>query len=171
MAGQGTVALELLDQVPDVGTVLVPVGGGGLLAGVAAVLADRQPGARVVAVEPALAGDLAEGLAAGHRVSWSRDRTVRTIADGLRSPAVGALAWTHLRSQVYDAVTVSEDAIVEAMRRLGDAGVVSEPSGAVAVAALLEHAWLATKPPVAAVVTGRNVDLTTWRRLTEHGPA
>jgi len=116
IAGQGTVGLELLGQVDDLDVVVVPVGGGGLLAGVAAAVKSRRPGARVIAVEPKLAGDLAEGYATGRRTVWSRELTGRTIADGLRSGAVGQLAWAHIKALVDDAVTVTEESIVSAMR-------------------------------------------------------
>lgn len=91
IAGQGTVGSELLDQVDDMDVVVVPVGGGGLIAGVAVALKSSRPAVRVVGVEPALAGDLAEGYATGERAVWSRVLTGRTIADGLRAAAVGEL--------------------------------------------------------------------------------
>ncbi|ROR65514.1 threonine ammonia-lyase [Agrococcus jenensis] len=159
IAGQGTIGLELLEQIDELDVVLVPVGGGGLISGIAVVLKRLRPQVRVIAVEPALAGDLAEGFAAGERKRWSRDVTGRTIADGLRSTNVGDLPWVHIQALVDDVVTVSEASIVEAMRWLSDAtGLAVEPSGAVAAAAVLEHAATIGDGTVAAIATGGNID-------------
>lgn len=159
IAGQGTVGLELLEQLDDLDVVLVPVGGGGLISGVAAAVKGLRPGVRVIAVEPELAGDLAEGFAAGERARWTRELTGRTIADGLRSPSVGELPWAHIQALVDDVVTVSEASIVEAMRWLVETTeLVVEPSGAVAAAAVLEHASTIGAGTVAAIATGGNVD-------------
>lgn len=158
IAGQGTVGLEIVEELPDVGTVLVPVSGGGLIAGIAVAVKTLRPEARVVAVEPELAGDLAEGLAAGRRVRWDHGRTGRTVADGLRAPAVGELPWQHIERLVDDAVTVGEDAILAAMADLArSARIVAEPSGAVATAALRTAPQIAVGRTVA-VVSGGNVD-------------
>jgi threonine dehydratase len=158
IAGQGTVGLEIADDLPDVATVLVPVSGGGLVSGIAAAVKARCPRARVVAVEPELAGDLAEGFAAGRRTRWSTERTNRTIADGLRVPSVGELPWEHITRLVDDVVTVTEDAIRQAMRRLATGSrLVAEPSGAVATAAYLTGSDLLPDGPVVAVVSGGNV--------------
>jgi threonine dehydratase len=143
----------LLGQVDHLDVVVVPVGGG-LLAGVAAAVKSRRPGARVIAVEPKLAGDLAEGYATGRRTVWSRELTGRTIADGLRSAAVGQLAWAHIKALVDDAVTVTEESIVSAMRWMAEcANLVVEPSGAVAAAALLEHTQLRGQGTIVAIAT------------------
>ena len=140
IAGQGTIGLELLDQIDDLDVVLVPVGGGGLISGVAAAIKGQRPALRVIAVEPELAGDLAEGFAAGGRTVWSRELTGRTIADGLRSTRVGELPWAHIQALVDDVVTVSEESIVAAMRWLAETTkLIVEPSGAVAIAAVLDH--------------------------------
>jgi threonine dehydratase len=172
IAGQGTVGRELLDQLDHVDLVVAPVGGGGLIAGVAAAIKHRRPGARVIAVEPALAGDLAEGYATGKRTVWPRELSGRTIADGLRSAAVGELAWAHITALVDDVVTVTEQAIVSTMRWLAEtAKLVVEPSGAVAAAALLEHPHLLGRGPAVAVATGGNVDLATFTSLMTNTPA
>lgn len=163
IAGQGTVGLELLDQVPDLEVVLVPVGGGGLLAGVATAIKSRRPTARVIGVEPQLAADLAEGFTIGERVTWSRKQTGRTIADGLRSPAVGDLPWEHVRALVDDVVTVSEESIVSAMRWLAEhAKIIVEPSGAVATAAVLDQSHVLPRGTTATIATGGNIDLQTF---------
>lgn len=160
IAGQGTIGLEIVDQLPSVGLVLVPVSGGGLIAGVATALKARSSDIRVVGVEPALAGDLAEGMAAGTRVEWDVADTNRTIADGLRVPAVGRLPWEHIRVLVDDVVTVTEDEIRSAVRDLAlREHLVVEPSGAVTYAAAR---LLAAEPdaarPTVAVLSGGNVD-------------
>jgi threonine dehydratase len=158
IAGQGTVGLEILADLPDAATVLVPVSGGGLVSGIAVAVKSQRPDTRVVAVEPELAGDLAEGFALGERVSWSTDLTVRTIADGLRVSSVGELNWDHIATLVDDVVTVTEDQIRSAMRSvLLNAHLVCEPSGAVAVAGYLAHPETVARGPAVAVVSGGNV--------------
>ena len=159
IAGQGTVGLEIVADLPDVETVLVPVGGGGLISGVAAAVKARSPHTRVVGVEPALAGDLAEGFAAGRHVAWSSERTGRTTADGLRGTAVGVLNWEHIRALVDDVVTVTEAEIATAMRGLAlGCRVVAEPSGAVATAAYLGQGKTGSPGRTVAIVSGGNVD-------------
>jgi threonine dehydratase len=158
IAGQGTIGLEICADLPAAGTVLVPVGGGGLVAGVAVALKALCPGVRVVGVEPELAGDLAEGFAKGARVVWDPVLTHRTVADGVRLPAVGELNWRHIERFVDDVVTVTEQGILDAMSRLvWGSRIVAEPSGAVAVAAYTERPDVTTGPTIA-VVTGGNVD-------------
>ncbi|HEU0127363.1 MAG TPA: pyridoxal-phosphate dependent enzyme, partial [Pseudonocardiaceae bacterium] len=145
--------------LPDVATVVVAVSGGGLISGVSAAVRALSPTTRIVAVEPELAGDLAEGFFRGHRVTWSTEQTGRTIADGLRVPAVGELNWRHIRAFVDTVVTVSEPAIRSAMRRIVvEEKLVCEPSGAVAVAGCLEHPEVLAAGSVAAVLSGGNVD-------------
>lgn len=166
IAGQGTVGLEILDQLGEVGTVVVPVGGGGLLAGLAVSLKSLRPETRVIGVEPELAGDLAEGFALGRRATWSRELTTRTLADGLRAAAVGELTWEHITALVDDVLTVSEDAIVRAMRTLAyEARLVVEPSGAVATAAVQHHHRSLGRGPVVAIASGGNVDLEAFASL------
>ena len=117
-----------------------------------------SPRTRVVAVEPELAGDLAEGFRRGERVVWDPALTGRTVADGVRLPAVGELTWQHITRLVDDAVTVSEQSILDAMAVLARSSrLVAEPSGALAVAAYLERPEAATGRTVA-VVSGGNVD-------------
>jgi threonine dehydratase len=160
IAGQGTVGLEIVEQLPSVGLVLVPVSGGGLIAGVATALKSRSPDIRVIGVEPALAGDLAEGLAVGARVQWDVADTNRTIADGLRVPAVGRLPWEHIRVLVDDVLTVTEDEIRSAVRDLAlREHLVVEPSGAVTYAAARKLAAKPeTGPSTVAILSGGNVD-------------
>ena len=155
IAGQGTVGAEIAAQAPDVEQVLVPVGGGGLVSGIAAALVAR--GVRVVGVEPARAGDAAESLRTGTRVRWPRERVASTAADGLRAASLGALTWDHVRALVADVVTVEEDAIAGSARVLHAAGITAEASGAVATAGWLAHPALRDRRTVA-VVSGGNVD-------------
>lgn len=159
VAGQGTVGLEIAEDLPDVGTVFVPVSGGGLISGIAVAVKARCRGVRVVGVEPELAADLAEGFARGEWMSWDTARTGRTIADGLRVTGVGELTWRHITALVDDVVTVTEDQIKDAMRRIAlDSKLVAEPSGAVAVAGYLAHPDVCGIGPAVAVVSGGNVD-------------
>lgn len=164
IAGQGTVGLEIAEDQPGLATVLVPVSGGGLISGIAAALKTVNPQVRVVGVEPELAGDLAEGFAAGHPVTWNSDLTGRTIADGLRVTAVGNLNWQHIRALVDDVVTVTEDEIRASMRStILEAKLVCEPSGAVAVAGYLAHADRIGAGPAVAVLSGGNVEASLLR--------
>jgi threonine dehydratase len=158
IAGQGSVGLEIGEQAAEEGLlltqVLVPVGGGGLVSGVAVALAGSA--VAVVGVEPALAADLVDGLAHARRTTWPVEATGRTVADGLRLPAVGARPWRHITALQVRARTVGEHQIVAAQRWLAAMGVVAEPSGAVSVAAALAH----PPPPghaVVAVVSGGNL--------------
>ncbi len=160
VAGQGTVGLEIAEDAPETDLVLVPVSGGGLISGVAIAVKALLPHAAVVGVEPELAGDARASLAAGERVSWPADQLARTIADGLRVPQLGDLPWEHVRRLVDGVVTVAEEEIREAMRRVARyARLVAEPSGAVPVAAALFHTG--ELPPArhpVAVLSGGNVD-------------
>lgn len=159
IAGQGTVGLEIAADATDVDTVLVPVSGGGLIAGVATAIKALSPGTRVIGVEPELAGDLAEGFAAGRHVAWPVELTARTIADGLRIETVGDLPWAHIQAYVDDVVTVSESAITEAMGLLGRrCRLVVEPSGAVATAGWMTHPDPTSLGRSVAIVSGGNVD-------------
>ncbi|MEV0152875.1 threonine/serine dehydratase [Micromonospora sp. NPDC050686] len=158
IAGQGTVGLEIVADLPDVDVVLVPVGGGGLSAGVATAVAALRPSAVVVGVEPALAADARESLAAGEVVVWDVARTYRTSADGLRT-SLSELTLAHLRERLDRIVTVGEEEIAAAMGRLArEARLVAEPSGAVALAARLFHPDELPPGRTVAVVTGGNVE-------------
>ncbi|REF37098.1 threonine dehydratase [Thermasporomyces composti] len=158
IAGQGTIGLEIVTDLPEVATVLVPVGGGGLVAGVATAIKARAPQVRVIACEPELAGDVADSMRHGERRVWPVDQTYRTIADSLRV-SVGELTWEHIRARVDGVLTVSEDAIRAAVVALATrARLVAEPGGAVATAAYLEHRADLPPGPVVAVVSGGNID-------------
>ena len=135
MAGQGTVGLELADELDDLDAVVVPVGGGGLIAGVATAVKALTPQARVVGVEPEAGDDVARSLRAGERVSVA---VPQTIADGQQVTTPGERPWEVIRALVDEVVTVADAEIVDAMRLLFErVKVVAEPSGATALAALL----------------------------------
>lgn len=154
IAGQGTVALEILDQVPELDAIIAPVGGGGLIAGIATVVAAKRPSLRVVGAEPAGADDAARSKAAGQRLP---QLDPRTIADGLRT-SLGELTWPIVRDRVSAIVTVEDSEIVSAMRLCFErAKLVVEPSGAVSLAAALGRDVAGAR--VACVLSGGNVDL------------
>jgi threo-3-hydroxy-L-aspartate ammonia-lyase len=158
IAGQGTIGLEIVADCPEVGCVVVPVSGGGLVAGIAVAVKAARPQARVIGVEPELAADARDSLRAGRRVAWDPAQTRRTMADALRVEQVGELPFEHIRRYVDDIVTVSEDEIVTAVRRLAlEARLVAEPGGAVAVAACL-RGDLSADGPLVAVLSGGNID-------------
>ena len=155
IAGQGTVGIEILEQVPDVALVLVPIGGGGLASGVAAAIKLSRPGIRVVGVEPAGSNAMQQSLAAGAPTTLVE---TRSVADGLLPVRPGDLTFSHVQMFVDEVVTVTEAAIVAAMRALYfDAKIVVEPSGATALAALMSGAVVAGQGPVVAVLSGGNV--------------
>ncbi len=160
IAGQGTVGLEILEDLPEVEAVLVPVSGGGLISGVAAALKLSRSDIRVIGVEPELAADARASLRSGKLVELPAEQVGRTIADGLRVRRLGDVPFEHVRAFVDDIVAVSEDEILEAMRRLAlRVRLVAEPSGAVTFAAHLFHQ--AELPPTrlnVAIVSGGNVE-------------
>jgi len=160
IAGQGTVGLEILEDLPGVETVLVPVGGGGLISGVSAAIKLSNPKVKVIGVEPELAADAQASLRAGRIVSFPAEQVSRTMADGLRTQSIGAINFEHIRAYVDDIVSVTEDEIREATRALSaNARTVAEPSGAVAPAAFLFHADELPNTKInVAVISGGNID-------------
>ncbi len=158
MAGTGTIGLEILAQCPEVKFVAVPVSGGGLVGGMAAALAQSNKDIRVIGVEPELAADARESFRTGRIMRIEPELTMRTMADGLRVQQLGDLPFAQIRAFVHDIVTVSEDQIADAMRRIArEARLIAEPSGAVAAAGALA---LALDPQVTvAIVSGGNMDL------------
>jgi threonine dehydratase len=160
IAGQGTVGLEIMSDCPQADLVIVPVSGGGLISGIAAAVRASAAGAAVVGVEPELAADARESLRRGARVAWPAAQVQRTIADALRVEQVGALPFAHIRQLVTDIVTVTEQEMRVAVRRLArEVRLVAEPGGAAAVAAWLFHSgeMPAAARPVA-VLSGGNID-------------
>jgi threonine dehydratase len=159
IAGQATCGLEIVEALRDVDLVLSPVSGGGLLSGIAAAVKQMRPQAKVIGVEPELAGDTAESFRTGKIVTWPAELTCRTIADGLRTQNVGQRNFAHIQAFVDGILTVTEAEIRAAMRAIVAATrLVPEPSGAVAAAALLFHAAeLPAYTKAVAVVSGGNV--------------
>jgi threonine dehydratase len=160
--GQATCAWEVLEDMPDVATLVVPVGGGGLLAGTAAAITAAGRQVQLVAVEPEGAWKVGPALAAGHPVPVAHPQS---IADGLLPAAVGALNFALFRDVVTRSVTVSDEEIARAVRLLKDAGERVEPSGAVPSAAVLVGR-APSAGPIVALVTGGNVDADVYERLT-----
>ena len=160
IAGQGTMGLEILEDLPEVETVLVPVGGGGMLSGVAMAIKLSKPTAKVIGVEPELAADAQASLRSGRIIESTAETVSRTIADGLRTQSIGTINFEHIRRYVDDIVTVSEDEIRQAMRWLAtNPKTVAEPSGAVAVAGFLFREDQLPKTTVnVAIISGGNVD-------------
>ena len=167
IAGQGTCGLEILADCPDVDLVLAPVGGGGLLSGVAAAIRQQRPECHVIGVEPELAGDAAASLRQGRIVQYTAEQTTRTIADGLRTQSLGALNFAHIQRYVERVITVSEHEIEQAMRRIAwDARLIAEPSGSVATAALLFHRQeLPAHRTAVAIISGGNAEPATLLRV------
>jgi len=175
IAGQGTVGLEIAEDVPDLAAVLVPIGGGGLASGVAVAIRALHPGARIVGVEPELAADAAESLRAGRIVRWEGVLTSRTIADGTRSQSIGRRPFAHLSRLLDDIVTVTEEEIAVTVRLIAEESrLVAEPSGALAAAAARFHAAAAgivgLEGTVVAVVSGGNVEPELYRTLLASPP-
>jgi threonine dehydratase len=163
IAGQGTCGLEILAQRPDVRTVLVPVGGGGLLAGIATTLLALQPTVRVIGVEPDGAAKLTAALAAGHPVTLD---STRSLADGLLPLSIGQITFAHIRKMVRESALVTDDELAKAVRYLHeDVKLHTEPSGAATTAALLANKIGGLEGPVVAVVSGGNIDPDLFGRL------
>jgi len=164
IAGHGTCALEVLDDLPDADVFVVGVGGGGLIAGIAVAVAARRPGARVVGVEPTGAAAMRRALDAGKPVRLER---IDTIADGLAAPIAGTIPLDIIRRLVADIVVIGDDLIAEGMRFLAQrAKLVAEPAGAAATGALLAGK-IAVRPGerVVSIVSGGNVDLARMAQL------
>jgi threonine dehydratase len=163
IAGQGTIGLEIAEDCPpeSPAAVLVPVSGGGLISGIAVAVKALRPGTKVIGVEPELAADARESFRSGRRVAWPAGDVARTAADALRVEQVGELTFAHIRELVDDMVTVTEEQMFDAVRRLAlQARLVAEPGGAVAVAACLCRQEELGVPgaPLIAVLSGGNID-------------
>jgi threonine dehydratase len=160
IAGQGTVGLEILEDLPNVETILVPVGGGGLSSGVATAVKLSRPDVKVIGVEPELAADAQASLRAGRIVNLAADQVSRTAADGLRTQSIGPINFEHILKYVDDIITVSEEQITQTMTLLAEnPRTVAEPSGAVSVAGFLFHRDELPKTNInVAVISGGNID-------------
>jgi threonine dehydratase len=172
IAGQGTLGLEIAEDVPDLAAVLVPIGGGGLSSGVSVAIRALVPHARIIGVEPEVAADAQASLREGRIVSWDAARTGSTIADGVRSQAIGRRNFAHLSVLMDDVVTVPEDEIGAGVRLIAEESrLVVEPSGALAPAAARFRAREAgiegLDGTVVAIVSGGNIDTERYRELLE----
>ena len=168
VAGQGTIGLELLEQCPDVRTVITSVGGGGLVSGVALAMAGRDPKVKVIGVQAKRVAAYPPSLAAGYPVQISGGPT---MADGIAVGRPGTLTFDLVARYVDAVVTVSEEAISQALLVcLERAKQVVEPAGAAGVAALLEHSY-AVEPPVVALLSGGNIDPLLLSKVLRHGLA
>ena len=168
IAGQGTVGLEILEQCPDVRTVVVCTGGGGLVSGIAAAVRAGRPDVRVVAVQAEQAACFPDSLTAGHPVQLD---AMATMADGIAVAAPGPLTLAHVRDLVDEVRTVSEEDLSRALLFcLERAKLVVEPAGVAAVAAVLADPK-AFEPPVVAVVSGGNIDPVLLLKVVQHGMA
>jgi threonine dehydratase len=164
IAGQGTVGLEIIEDLPDVDVVVVGIGGGGLISGVAAALRALRPSVRIVGVEPVGAAAMTEALHAGAPVRLER---IDTIADGLGAPAAGPLTLEHVRALVDDVVVLHDDVIASAVCTLLErAKLLVEPAGAAALAAVLTNkAGCHDGDRVAVILSGGNIDLARLQSL------
>lgn len=168
IAGQGTIGLELVEDLEDLALVLVPIGGGGLASGVATAIKLLRPAVRVIGVEPELAADARDSLASGAIVRWPSELASRTIADGTRTQALGIRTFAHLRAYLDGIVTVSEAEIAAGVRLAAERSrLIAEPSGALSIAAMAFHGAELELPDlegsVVAVVSGGNVDPERYR--------
>jgi threonine dehydratase len=160
IAGQGTAGLEILEDFPEVETVLSPVGGGGLISGVAAAIKLTNPKVKVIGVEPELAADAQASLRQGKIVQFPAEQVSRTLADGLRTQSIGPINFEHIRAYVDDIITVTEDEIRQAMKYLClNPQTIAEPSGAVATAGFVFHAKeLPQAKSNVAIISGGNIE-------------
>jgi threonine dehydratase len=172
IAGQGTIGLEILEDLAEVETVFAPVGGGGMISGVATAIKLSKPSAKVIGVEPELAADAQASLRAGKIVQFPADEVSRTIADGLRTQSIGPLNFEHIRRHVDDIVTVTEDEIRQAVRLLAaNPNTVAEPSGAVAVAGFLFRRDQLPKTKLnVAIISGGNIDPSILEEIRRGSP-
>ncbi len=166
LRGQGTVGLEILEQVPDVATIVISAGGGGLISGIAAAVKSRRPDIKIVGVQAEQAAAWPQSIAAGRPV---RLMQMSTLADGIAVGEPTPLTYTHVTDLVDDIVTVSEDQLSRAMLLcLERAKLVVEPAGVASIAAIMAYPEMFT-PPVVAVLSGGNIDPLVLLHVTQHG--
>jgi threonine dehydratase len=160
IAGQGTIGLEILDDLPEVEMILSPVGGGGLISGVAAAIKLTNPKIKVIGVEPELAADAQASLRSRKIVQFPAEQVSRTLADGLRTQSIGDINFEHIRAYVDDIITVGEDEIRETMKLLAqNPETIAEPSGAVSTAGFIFHAGqLPKSKTTVAIISGGNIE-------------
>lgn len=159
IAGQATVGMEIMEDLPEVGVVLVPIGGGGLISGISAALKLSGKATKIIGVEPEIANDAQQSFRKGNIQKLPLSQTRQTIADGMRATQIGDITFAHIQAFVDDIITVSEEEIKEAMRfMLFNNRLVSEPSGAVSTAAFLfKQASLPKNALTVAVISGGNM--------------
>ncbi|GLW07338.1 threonine ammonia-lyase [Microtetraspora sp. NBRC 13810] len=168
IAGQGTIGLEILEQLPDVGTIVMAIGGGGLAAGIALAVKSSRPGVRIVGVQAERAAAYPASLAAGHPVMVE---PASTMADGIAVGRPGELPFDLIHYLVDSVVTVTEEEISQALVMILERSkLVVEPAGVAGVAALLAHPH-AFEPPVVAVLSGGNIDPLLLSKVLRHGLA
>ena len=166
IAGQGTIGLEIMDDLPDVNTIVVPIGGGGLASGVAAAVKMLHPNVRIVGVQASGAAGMKASLDAGHVVALD---SAKTIADGIAVKQPGSLTFDICRQYVDEVVTVDDDEIAQAILFLMERGkMVAEGAGAAPVAAIMNRKF-DVSGKVAAVISGGNIDVTMISRIIEKG--
>jgi threonine dehydratase len=160
IAGQGTIGLEILEDLSAVEAIFTPVGGGGLISGVAAAIKLTNPKVKVIGVEPELAADAQASLRAGKIIQFPAEEVSRTLADGLRTQSVGPINFEHIRAYVDDIVTVTEDEIRQAMKLLAqNPKTIAEPSGAVSIAGFLFRQDQLPKTELnVAIISGGNIE-------------
>lgn len=160
IAGQGTIGLEILEALPNVEAILSPVGGGGLISGIAAAIKLTDPKIKVIGVEPELAADAQASLRQGKIVQFPAEQVSRTLADGLRTQSIGPINFDHIRAYVDDIISVTEDEIRQAMKYLSaNPETVAEPSGAVATAGFIFHAKELPQTKLnVAIISGGNIE-------------
>ena len=170
IAGQGTIGLEILEDFPEVECVFVPIGGGGLISGIATAVKLSKPSVKVIGVEPELAADAHASFEAGRIVEFPAEQVSRTAADGLRTQSIGALNFENIQKYVDDIVTVTEDEISQGMYLLAsNPKTLPEPSGAVATAGFLFHRDELPKTKMnVAVISGGNIEPELLAKIRQH---
>lgn len=167
IAGQGTVGLEIVQDRPDIKTIVVPIGGGGLAAGVALAVKETHPGVRVIGVEPEHAASMQASFSAGKPVKLDK---CGTIADGVAVKSPGSLTYELCRRYLDDIITVTEEEIATAiLSMLERTKMLVEGAGAVSLAALMTHPGLSEGGPAVAIVSGGNIDVNILERIIEKG--
>jgi threonine dehydratase len=171
IAGQGTIGLEILEQCADVETVVVPIGGGGLIGGIATCLKNVKPGIHIIGVEPEIANDTQQSFEQGKIVSIPKEQAKSTIADGMRVTRPGNLTFPLIQAYVDDIVTVSEDQIIDATRKIiTETRLMVEPSGATTFAAWLNDPGLRKSAgKTVCVVSGGNIDPSFFASIMQEG--
>lgn len=172
IAGQGTMGLEILADLSDATTVLVCVGGGGMISGIAAAVKNMRPSPKVYGVESELGAKAKASFEAGQRLTFPAEETTRTIADGLRTQSVGECNFEYIQRYVDGFISVSEDEIRESIRRLAcDAHLIAEPSGAVPLAAALFHrSDFPSSGKTVAIVSGGNIAPEMLKQILTENP-